>query len=477
MVTGMQRKRSGKSKQTPVKSIKVEFADDPVTSFGGMVLPERLALRLSLWNELASWLPERRGNYSWLDIIKSAVAGLLTGSQGTVACDEVREEEALRKLLGVDGSPEEATFWRALAWLGQGRQVTRLTRTLCTWALRVLKCAKRQDLLEYGFLPLFGDGSLLEGSARREGTKYIKDKGQGLLWTTWFVGPVLAYQEMAGSGAGEARGLRRGLWHILRDVIDPLRMRDKCLALLDSLHGDGPTCSRLEREGLHYIVGALKLAETQRLLADRCEEEWQERGARANCGWIESAVCTCWLQCKDWTAPRLLVGRRSRSEGDLPGVYHYWGVLTDLRETHVGHIMKEGLQFADAIWRLYDSKAGKEDYYKDVLQDMAGHHPPCQELPRNRAYYALLSLANALARGVDLIGNASVDRGSSQRQDGGERRHARPKRMRLWRLRRRLFTLPGRVAYHARQVTVKLMGVSDQIRKEFEACLLRLSLC
>jgi hypothetical protein len=228
---------------------------------------------------------------------------------------------------------------------------------------------------------------------------------------------------------------------------------------------------------VHYIVGANKLRETERVLAERGEVEWQERGSRAKEGSSESAVCVCWLQCEDWSGPRLLVGRRWRGADELPGLYHYSGVLTDLREADVRHLMDEGFGFADAIWRLYDVKAGMEDYYKDVLEDLAGHHPPCQELSRNRAYYGLLSLAHTLARGVDLIGNASGERGSCEREDGGQRRRPRPRRMRLWRLRRRLFALPGRVALHARQAVVTLLGVGERIKKEFEACFLRLSLC
>jgi len=43
---------------------------------------------------------------------------------------------------------------------------------------------------------------------------------------------------------------------------------------------------------------------------------------------------------------------------------------------------------------------------------------------------------------VNVIGGQSKARGNTQRQDGGQRRRPTPKRMRLWRLRRELFTLP-----------------------------------
>lgn len=469
---------SRKVNHAPARSIKVEFVDDPVTSFGGLALSDRLGMRLGLWNVLEKSLPRRRGEFSWMDIVRSSVGGLLSGSRGTVACEEVLEDKALQKLLSVPGVPSESTFWRGLEFLGSGRQSVRMGRCLREWSRRVLDRTNMKSLKYHGFIPLFGDGTLLEGSARREGTKYIEDKGRGLLLSTWFVGPVLASQELAGDGSGEARGLRRGLRDILRDVIDPLGFRSRALVLLDSLHGDGPTCSRLEKETLKYIVGANKLVETERVLADRCKSEWVEQGARTDMGWAESAVCVCTLQCSDWPEPRVLVGRRWRREGDLPGIYHYSGLLTDLNCADVSRMCRTGEHFAEAIWKLYDGKAGMEDYYKDYLEDLSGHHPPCQELSRNRGYYALLGFAYTLARGVDLLGGwGDDDRGGEIRQDGTPRKRPRPRRTRFWRIRRRFFSLPGRVIRHARQVRVQLLGVGEKVRKQFAACFLRLSRC
>jgi len=49
--------------------------------------------------------------------------------------------------------------------------------------------------------------------------------------------------------------------------------------------------------------------------------------------------------------------------------------------------------------------------------------------------------------------------------------------MRLWRLRRRLFALPGRVAYHARELKVTLLGLSARLREEFERFFLNVCRC
>jgi len=462
-------------KQHRVKSVKVEFADENVTAFGGYVLAERLAQRLGLWTALGRALPDRRGRFDWLDVIRSAVVGLLTGSRGTYATEQVREEKALLAMLGVDGAPEEATFWRCLKGLGEGPVASVLSKTHRTWVRDLLGRARRRDLLVGGFFPVFGDGTLLEGSRRREGTKSMKDKGEGLLWATWFCGPLVAAQSLAAAGEGEQALLESMLDDVVADVLEPLRLKELVLLLLDSLHGDGPTFDRAEARGLHYIIGVNKLAETHRVLSEHPDALWVDTGARPERGWDESAVCVCWLQCEGWKRKRLLVGRRWKRAGEL--LYHYAGVATDLREDDVAHLIKPTRSFAAVIWWLYDRKAGGEDHYKDLLNDLGLHHPPCRELVRNRGFYAVATFAHTLARGVDLIGGTSGERGSMRRHDGRRRKRAKPRRMRLWRLVRRFFALAGRVACHGRQACVTLLGVSPTVREEFNQRWQRICCC
>ena len=169
-------------------SIKIEFSDENTTAFAGLALAERLAGRARLWSTLENRLPER-GGYDWITIIKSMIAGLLSGAQGTFATQDLREDAAFLSLLGLEGAPEEATVWRALEGLGEMQRSGLLPEVQLCWTRNVLARVQRKSLLRYGFFPIFPDGSLLEGSRRREGTKYIKDKGEGLMWSTVFAGP------------------------------------------------------------------------------------------------------------------------------------------------------------------------------------------------------------------------------------------------------------------------------------------------
>ena len=452
-------------KQKTVKSIKVEYVEgEAATSFGGLALVERLAQRMGWWGRLEKLLPARRG-YSWLEIIKSGVAGLLSGSQGTYATEEIRQDLGAQRLLGLDGAPEEVTFWRSLAGLGGGPVGAALEAGRLRWVRGALGRLRRSELEYEGFVPVFGDGSLLEGSEKREGTKYVESKGRGLMWTTVFVGPFVAGHRLAGEREGEQASFRRLLPGVVGEVLKPLRLLKRSLLLVDSLHGDGPTLDEVEGEGLLYVAGANKLKQTEATLAGLAEGAWVDSGARPELGWSESAVCVCWLECGGWSAKRVLVGRRWKKVGEF--VWNYAGALTNVPQERVESLSRRAGGYAQALWRLYDHKAGREDLYKDLLEDLDLHHPPCGELQRNRGFYALAVLAHTLGRAVDALGGRSPQRGQTRRQDGALRQRPTPRRMRLWRLGRRLLTLPAVVTTHARTATVKLLGLSAPLRQEF----------
>lgn len=461
--------------QKTIHTIKVEYEADAVTSFGGLALAERMGQRLRLWSSLSGHLPKRRGDYSWLEVVKSVVLGLLSGAQGTFAAQSLREDEALLGLAQLDGAPEEATVWRSLKKLGKFQSEGKLSKVQALAARRTLEKMRLSDLLLEGFVPIFPDGSLLEGSERREGTKTIREKGTGLMWSAVFVGHVLAAQRLAAAGTGEQSDVRAMLRDVEAQVLRPLRLTKRALVLMDSLHGDDPTLSQLEDQGLFYVVGANKLTETAQTLARMPETQWETQGPRTRLGWSESSVCACWVQCRDWPSKRLLVGRRWKRVGEM--IWNYSGIMTNLREKDVRGMLSRGWSFARSIWRLYDAKSGMETLFSDGLSDLGLHHPPCQKYVYNAGFYAVASLAWVLGTAVDAIGGQGGDRASATRQDGQPRSRPRPSRMRFWRLRRELFALPARIVRHGHVLTVRLLGLGERTHALFDRYWLNLSRC
>ncbi len=110
---------------------------------------------------------------------------------------------------------------------------------------------------------------------------------------------------------------------------------------------------------------------------------------------------------------------------------------------------------------------GMKNHFKDVLIDLSGHRVPCSKRLHNRGYYALLSLAYNLSRAVDLIGGRTL-RGEKRRQCKAHKR-APAKWMRIWNLRRRLFSLPARIIVHARKASLRFLGGGKFNLKLFES--------
>lgn len=453
-------------------SIKINFSDEKATAFAGLSLSERLAARLSLWTTLGNRLPERKGAYDWLTIIKSMVAGLLSGARGTFVTEDLREDEALLSLLSLPKAPEEATVWRVLEGLGEMQRSNLLPEIQHRWARKVLSKACRKDLLRHGFFPVFADGTLLEGSKRREGTKHLKEKGSGLMWSTVFTGPLVAAQRLADEGEGEESCVREMLEGVVRGVLRPLKLLRLALVLVDSLHGDGPTLEEVERLGLHYIAGANKLTTTEKTLSEQPEVFWRESGPDASRGWWRTGLCVCSIQCEGWQKKRTLVGKRWMKEGEF--IWNYSGVMTDLEEGDIAHMQPESSDYAEAVWRLYDVKMGMETQYADLLSDLGLHHPPCRQWIRNAGFYAVATLAHTVGSAVDLLGRASRQPTSPCKETVKRPKH---RRMRLWRLRRRFFALPGRIARRGHVLTVTLLGLSVGIRREFEQIFLMICRC
>jgi len=460
-----------KQRKRKTHQVEITFSDEKVSSFGGMILEHRLAEHLGLWSKLEKHLPARSGQYSWMDILQAGIAGLLSGGRGTFASEELRDDEALLALLDLAGAPEEATFWRCLKDLGDMVADGVFNRVQADWTRKILSRLSRPDLLDCGgFFPIFADGTLLEGSTRREGTKYIRDKGNGLMWATVFAGPLVAAQEIAKEGEGEVSVIRRQLPEVVKNVLKPLKLHSKALFLADSLHGNEATLHLVEEEKLHYVVGASSLTRTQQVLAERQPWEWHELGPDRRRGWTDTAVCLCWIQCEDWPEKRLLIGRRVTREGEMFPTYY--GVLTNLTEAILG--VDDPLEFIQAVWRLYDAKGRMELGYQELLSDLNLHHPPCREHVRNAGFYALATLAHTLGVGVKLFGaraddQARQEKAKAKRDGVPERIRVKPRGgMRLWRVRRRLFTLPARVWRSARRLRLQFLGVSPDVRAQFE---------
>jgi hypothetical protein len=448
------RQRVTTNKQSTVKRIKLGFSpQQSVTSFGGLAVPQRMMLRLGVDTLLARNLPPRRG-YSLAEITVSAIAGLLSGAQGTVVTEAARHDPALRKLLGLSRSPEEATFWRSLEDAGTKQSLHAFSKISLAFGRDVLLRSPRLALMDNGFVPIFFDGSLLEGSHRREGTKFIEDKGKGLMWTAAFVGPYPVAQRLAASGEGESETThaRELLRTVTKDILVPTELQKDAMVLMDSLHGNGPTLDILEELHHQYIVGAGALKSADVVLSEQPESQWTATPEydKRRSGIEHSAVCVATLQCEGWAHKRTIVGRRWKKKDEF--IWNYSAVLTNLDPCDARlNISTKASAYARKIWSLYDRKGACENHFKNLLSDLGLHHPPCRSWQRNAGFYAIAMLTGLIAVACDVLtGKPSKTR------------------RRIATLRRWLFAVPAHIVVHARTASATILGLSHWWRSSIE---------
>lgn len=450
-------------KQPKVKSIKLSFEPrEPVTSFGGLAVAQRLLLRLGLHRTMEKALPARAG-YSLEEITVSALAGFLSGAAGTFVTEAVRQDPALLALAGLDRAPEEATFWRATQSAGAPAALAAYGDVTATLARRAIERSPRIALTERGgFVPVFVDGTLLEGSTRREATKDLtkSGKGKGLMWTAAFVGPYPAAQRLCAAGEGEQTAARGLIRRVDEQVLAKTGLKERALVLMDSLHGKGPTLDLLEQRGLRYIVGSRGLTRAEQVLEQQPDRQWTATPEyeENRPGIEEAAVCVASIQCEPWEKPRTLVGRRWRRKGQL--FWEYSSAITNLDIDDERLRAENPGDFAKAIWRLYNRKGACENHFKNLLTDLRLHHPPCREHQRNAGFYAIAFLAGLACVAIDVLTSKPSRR-----------------RLRIATLRRWLFAVPARIARSGRQAHATILGLSEWWRSWIEDRFRRAARC
>jgi hypothetical protein len=440
--------------------------DPRATAKAGLALAQTLARRTRLAGDIERHLPARRDptqGFTVPAVLTALAHGLLSGGRGFSATEPLRGDGPLLSLLGLNRAPSAETVEEVIKYLAKAEAP--MEELLCRQARRLIERSPRPALMadkHNDFVAVWGDGSLLEVQGR--GFDAIKTIGgaRGQMAAGCFVGPYAAGLTVAGEGRGEQTVVRESIAAAVGQVLRPCKLLGQTLFLLDSLYGDGPTLDELESyKGAHYVVGAQKLTAAEKVMTNLPEVCWRDTGADKRRGWAASGVTTAWLQCEEWDKKRAMVCRRWRNEGEL--FWNYAAVLTDLTavEPRIAKRMRGGgAGFEETVWGLYGRKQAMENQWKELLNDLGLHHPPCAKAAVNAVFYAAAALAYNLAVGVRLIGLEGEDR-----------------RMRLWRLRRDVFDMAGRTMRHGRTVTVRLLADCGERMDRLLAAMGRLAQC
>lgn len=454
------------------------------------MLVERTMRRLGIWGLLKRRLPAR-SPASWYSSVEGAyslVAGLVLEGRGICAAEGLRDDPEVARIFGLSGAvPEEATMERVLEDLagleprtraeayapagpclarlglfGEERKGPRLRRVVPETPERAsavsleamagltgavaracLRALPQRIVKACGFWIRFGDGTNLEveghcfDAARRgpEGKKQLRTVDVRL-------GPITIAEDLGEGNRDEGKTLPlvlRQAEPLTREIVGVGRVLD----LLDSAYFEKAVMEELGRNpSWRFIVGANEQRVKLTAMAEEQPEAiWQETGGDAGRGWRRSQVCVFAHQPEGWPERVTIVARRWEKAEELPGLWDYAFVGTNLTAEDLpkSRVKKHG--YGPAVWRLYDIKQGCENHFKTPLIDFGLHHPPSSRLGLNQVYYALATVAVNVAMVIRYRVMPGKDRG-----------------MRFWRLRQRYLRLAGIVTENARTLLVRLAG-------------------
>jgi hypothetical protein len=478
------------------RSVKLEI--DPnfcATAQAGGVLVEQTLRSLWLRKLLKKHLPARsaQAEFAIHDFAHAAIAAMLLGGGGMGVMEPLRADTELRKIFGLDKPASDATTYRVLcelAGLAQrafaqtyepaGRTQERLDmfgglkapaahrrivpetpesarphklravrRAERAVARTCLKTLRTRLIRLHGWTVVFGDGSDLQVDGRCFDAARLGRDGERLLrWMTLRVGPVLVDQQLMAGNADEGRslpGMLRRAAPLLREAAGSSRL----LALLDAAYCEWPVIKALPKN-CDWIVCANQYRPLlTRLALEQPAGVWREGGPDAARGWEESGVCLLTHQFGGWAAPATIAVRRWREVGELPGVWHYSFLASNLEPGTLARELTRGRGAALALWMLYSTKQGQENHFKTPLRALGLHHPPSGRLGVSQVYYALASMAANVA----MVMRYEV-------APAGE------KGMTLERMRRCLFGVAGYVVQSGRKLVVRLAGAAlDGLRQ------------
>ena len=472
------------------RSVKLEIDPDfNATALAGGVIVEQTLRSLGILKMLKTHLPARSEQvaYTSAGFAHGAIAALLLGGDGIDLFEPLRQDREARKIFGLDEVASDATTYRILCELAglpqrpfaqtyapAGRRMDRLDmfgqdkpqpahrrlipgqpeaadrrrlravrRAERAVALKCLKTLRKQLVRMHDWTVVFGDGSDLQVDGRCFDAARMGREGEMIFrWMTLRVGPVLVDQDLLPGNADEGRALPlmlRRAAPLLREAAG----RSRLLALLDAAFCEWPVIKALPSHCDWIVCANQWRGALTRMAMEQPDLVWRSCGADVGRGWEESQVCLMTHLFGGWAAPVTIAARRWRETGELPGVWHYAFLASNLESAALPENLTRKHGAAQTLWMLYSTKQGQENHFKTPLRCLGLHHPPSSRLGVNQVYYALASMAANIAMVLRHEVAPGKERG-----------------MTLTRMRRYFFQVAGRVVRSGRKLVVRLAGAA-----------------
>lgn len=473
------------------RSIKIELdEDEQITTSGGSVLIEKTMRGLGI-RKLLGNLPsrERDAGYSSQEIGYQMLAGLLCGGKGFGCTQMLNEDQQLAQIFGAQqGVAEDSTIWRACCDFA-GLSIRKFSELYCEAGRRLdamdlfgqikrrpahrrivpaepepmtpenkqsmnkllgaigLRCAKALNIRELslaGFFPIHADATDLEvNGVCFQGAKRNHEGNVSLRMMAVKAGAVYCAVDVLAGASDEANNLPDLLKRADDQVISKVHGSLPVMALLDSAYAEKGVVEQCRSLGWLHVIGANQWRNTlERLAQEGAPDTWRDSGADEARGWGESQTAVFRHLPEGWEQVQIVVARRWREQEDLPGIWHYAFLYTDIDSSILPKKLLKQHGYANLIWMMYGTKQGHENFFKTALSDLDGHHPRSGRLGATQVF----SLFTAMAANISAVMSLKV----MPKEEKG---------IRLWRLQRDYFTMAARVVMAAgRTLVVKIAG-------------------
>jgi hypothetical protein len=440
-------KRSKQSVRVAGQTIpEVRFEDQSLTSFSGVILIQKLCEVLDVKAKLRGCVRHLASSASYhpATVIHLLIVHVMLGWRRLRDLDYYRDDQLVRRALGLRSMPHVSTVTRALRALDVG-VVARLRRLLRKLVLDSLV------LFHVRRLTLDFDGTVVATKSRNtEGTAIgYNPKSKGcrsyypLLCTVAQTGQVFDVLHRSGNVHDS-----NGAVSFIRECIEQVReagFDGNLEARMDGAHFSDETCSMLEEQGVEFTISV----PFARLAHLKSEVESRQRWNRIDKEW--SFFESKWLP-RSWSARnfrcfvfrhRVRVPRKGPIQLDLFEPVH--------REYEYKAIITNKLVTANGVLQFHNGRGSQEASIGELKSNGAFDYIPTRRSVGNQVYAIACCLAHNLSRHLQMLVEAP-----SRRQT--------PRRACLWvfqqaaTFRDRLIRRAGRLTRPSGRLTLTMAG-------------------
>jgi DDE family transposase len=363
--------------------IEIDFTDEALTSLGGSVFLSAMADRLELRRRLSEQirLKQRRRGSSEADMLLSAVYSLAAGDGALCDVDRLRADEPRLEALGLESVPDSRRLGEYLTRFDENA-VSDLQVVIRACGMQVAPAVIAHEVATRGYVPIFVDGSAIEVDGRYVEGARVGYNGAPQLWLhSVFIGKLWASQRLLPGGGDVTEGWQEQLAWDVRPLIPegtPTWVR------MDNAYYNGEVVQYCRRQAWDFSVSVTSdtyKKPLRRKVEELLSIDWQYiTDDRTE----EAAIVR--HRPDGWKQEEAYVVVRSHFDGDQRRLTPRYTFIL---------VSRDDLSLRELVAR-HRGKQGHENAQKGPLIDLDLHHPPCQKLGANQAFYACGQLAQLL---------------------------------------------------------------------------------